>query len=128
MVAHFINGQEPVIEDAVLEWQLTFSPSMKGPVLQARNPGGEWINVLCIDEDGVLDPTFSPLKLRGLQLTDEGHIDCVECYRYSYDEEADVEHGERTYTIDDLKLALKGAGLPGYVRHAVYSNLPAKGE
>ena len=31
-----------------------------------------------------------------------------------------------TYTRDDIKQALQGAGLPSYVRHAVYSNLPAK--
>jgi len=32
-----------------------------------------------------------------------------------------------TYTRDDIKTALRAAGLPDYVRHQVYSNLPAKG-
>lgn len=32
-----------------------------------------------------------------------------------------------TYTRDDIKTALRSAGLPDYVRHQVYSNLPAKG-
>lgn len=33
---------------------------------------------------------------------------------------------ETTYTRDDIREALKGAGLPDYVRHKVYCNLPAK--
>lgn len=35
---------------------------------------------------------------------------------------------ERTYTVDEIKRALKGAELPSYMRHKVYSNLPPKAE
>lgn len=35
---------------------------------------------------------------------------------------------ERTYTISELRNALKGAELPCYVRQTVYSNLPAREE
>lgn len=32
------------------------------------------------------------------------------------------------YQLDDIKLALKAAGLPPFIRHAVYCNLPARAE
>lgn len=35
---------------------------------------------------------------------------------------------ERTYTVSEVRAALKGADLPTYIRHKVYANLPAKVE
>lgn len=129
MTIHFIDGTSPQTDEPIVEWQLVWSETMSGPVLQARNPGGEWQCVLAIDSDGLLDPTFSP-TVEGVPINDEGHIDCVECYpapRYDEDEDEELV-GERVYTFDQIKDTLLRAGINESQRHEFYCNLPAKGE
>lgn len=79
-VKHYINGSPPVDPTPVIEWQLTYSSTMEGPMLQGRNPNGTWQNVLCIDSDGLLDPTYRP-GIDGLQLNGDEHIACVSSYK-----------------------------------------------
>ena len=78
-VKHYLNGQAPAKAVPVIEWQLIYSEHMKGPVLQGRNPGGTWQNVVCVDSDGLLDPTYCP-DLDGLQCGVDGYPACVEAY------------------------------------------------
>ena len=78
-VKNFLNGMAPAEQQPIIEWKLTFSHHMEGPVLQGRNPGGTWQNVLAIDGEGLLDPTYTP-GIDGLQLNSEEHIACVPSY------------------------------------------------
>jgi len=79
-VQHYVDGQTPVMpQRPVILWRLIYSGLMEGPVLQGRHPEGEWQSVLCVDADGLLDPSYSP-DLKGLQVNIDGHIACVPSY------------------------------------------------
>jgi hypothetical protein len=81
-VKHFVGGETGRLPLAI-EWKLEFSKAMNGPVLKARNVGDDrWQDVLAIDEDGLLDATFSP-EIRGLVTNSEGYIAAVPMYEES---------------------------------------------
>lgn len=70
-VSNIIVPSEQAPDEIVIEWRLV---KVHGLVtLQARNPGGEFTGVLLI-ERGMLDHTFTPSEVKGLQFGDDGHI------------------------------------------------------
>ena len=70
-VSNIIVPNEQVQNEVVIEWRLV---KVHGFVtLQARNPGEDWTGVLLI-ERGLLDHTFTPSSVKGLQFGLDGHI------------------------------------------------------
>lgn len=79
-VRNSVNGQGGVDPIPAIEWRVIYSKGMGGPLLQGRNPGREWQNVLAITDEGLLDPSYGP-DLDGLEYNTKGYVECVSCYK-----------------------------------------------